>query len=59
MADSKPVQSEEVIVKGVFDPAIKNAQELESELNKLVEGFNLVLKEQEKILKQSKKGLNN
>ncbi|MGR3221316.1 MAG: hypothetical protein ACUZ8H_16085 [Candidatus Anammoxibacter sp.] len=53
-ASSKPVQSEEVVVKGVFDPTIKNADEVLKKLKLVVGGFKAVLKVSNETLKQNK-----
>lgn len=44
MANSKPVQSEEVIVKGVYDPTMRDGKLLRTELGKINAGFKNILK---------------
>ena len=55
MADSQPIKSEDVIVKGVFDPTIKNADDLIKKLSDVESSFKDLLDAQEDILKQSRK----
>ena len=56
MADSKPIKSTDVIQKGLFNDTIEGAKSLEKELGNIDEGLQKIIKDQDKILKQGKKG---
>ena len=56
MADSQPIKSTDVVEKDLFKNLTTSGEEALKVLNDLDTGFNKIISDQEKILKQGKKG---